>query len=40
MTAEDSRIANEKAMQSGINEILYKPYDLTRKFSLSKWPKT
>ncbi|HDZ3737482.1 TPA: transporter substrate-binding domain-containing protein [Vibrio vulnificus] len=28
VTAEDSRIANEKSMQSGINEILYKPYDL------------
>ncbi|ELP5903206.1 transporter substrate-binding domain-containing protein [Vibrio vulnificus] len=30
VTAEDSRIAREKATICGINEILYKPYDLVQ----------
>ena len=30
VTAEDSRIANRQASQSGMNEVLLKPYDLSQ----------
>ncbi|MFV0448520.1 MAG: ATP-binding protein [Vibrio sp.] len=33
-TAEDSRVANEKAMNSGFDTMLYKPYGLNRLYKL------
>ncbi len=30
VTAEDSRLANEKAKEVGMDEVLYKPYDLNK----------
>lgn len=34
LTAEDSRVANELAKNSGIDEILYKPYDVEQLHSI------
>ena len=33
-TAEDSRVANEKALDSGFDTMLYKPYGINRMYKL------